>query len=258
MSQYDPNQQYNPNDQYGTPQQYAGAQHMSHGFAESMFAADAQVSERVKFIQRTYLHLGLAVIAFAVLCGLVIQFLSVQQVVGLLGGYNMLFVMGAYIGVSYLARYWASSDAGRPLQYAGLALYTVAKAAIFAPLLVIANEFAPGAISTAAIATGTVFGGLTLFVFVSKADFSFMRMFLAVGSLAALAAIVASIFMGTGLGIWFGVAMVVLMAGYIVYDTSNMIHHFRTDQHVAAALNLFCSLATLFYYILYVVMLSRE
>lgn len=52
------------------------------------------------------------------------------------------------------------------------------------------------------------------------------------------------------LGIWFCGAMIVLMCGYILYDTSNVLHHLRTDQHVSAALELFASLATLFWYVL--------
>ena len=49
-------------------------------------------------------------------------------------------------------------------------------------------------------------------------------------------------------------AMVVLMSGYILYYTSNVMLHYRTDQHVAAALALFAAVATLFWYILQIVM----
>lgn len=52
--------------------------------------------------------------------------------------------------------------------------------------------------------------------------------------------------------------MVVLMSGYIVYYTSNVLYHYRTDQHVAAALALFASVATLFWYILQIAMLSSR
>jgi uncharacterized protein len=48
--------------------------------------------------------------------------------------------------------------------------------------------------------------------------------------------------------------MVVLMSGYILYYTSNVLHHYRTDQHVAAALALFAAVATLFWYVLQIVM----
>jgi FtsH-binding integral membrane protein len=48
--------------------------------------------------------------------------------------------------------------------------------------------------------------------------------------------------------------MVALLSGYILYDTSNVMLHYRTTQHVAAALALFASIATLFYYILWILM----
>ena len=46
-----------------------------------------------------------------------------------------------------------------------------------------------------------------------------------------------------------------LACGFILYDTSNVIHRFRTDQHVAAALELFASLAYLFYHVLRILIL---
>ena len=49
-------------------------------------------------------------------------------------------------------------------------------------------------------------------------------------------------------------AMVLLAAGFVLYDTSNVLHHYRTTQHVAAALALFASVALLFWYILQIVL----
>ena len=47
-------------------------------------------------------------------------------------------------------------------------------------------------------------------------------------------------------------------AGYILYDTSNVLHHYRTDQHVAASLALFASLATLFWYMIRLLMILND
>jgi FtsH-binding integral membrane protein len=76
---------------------------------------------------------------------------------------------------------------------------------------------------------------------------------LSVGALLALGFIVASIFIGFSLGTLFAFAMVALMSGYILYYTSNVMYHYRTDQHVAAALALFASVGLLFWYILQIV-----
>jgi len=59
------------------------------------------------------------------------------------------------------------------------------------------------------------------------------------------------------LGLWFSVAMVIFAAGTILYNTSNIIHHYQTTQHVAAALGLFASVALLFWYVLRIFM-SRD
>ena len=89
----------------------------------------------------------------------------------------------------------------------------------------------------------------------TRKDFSFLGPILAIGSLIALGLIVAAILFRFDLGgVFFAGAMVVLMSGYILYYTSNVMHHYRTDQHVAAALALFAAVATLFWYILQLVM----
>jgi FtsH-binding integral membrane protein len=103
-----------------------------------------------------------------------------------------------------------------------------------------------------------IFGGLTAVVMLTGADFSFLRTGLWLAGLAAFGLIIVSMFMGWHLGLWFVLGMIVLMAGYILYDTSNVLHHYRTDQHVAAALALFASLATLFWYVLRLLMSFRD
>jgi FtsH-binding integral membrane protein len=149
------------------------------------------------------------------------------------------------------------------MQYLGLGLYIVAWAVMFLPLIYIANAISyanndPYLIPTAAILTFTVFLGLTLSVFLTKKDFSFLRPILCIGSMIALGVIVCSILFGFGLGLFFCFAMVALISGCILYDTSNVLHHYRTDQHVAAALELFASVAILFWYILQILMMINR
>jgi len=80
-----------------------------------------------------------------------------------------------------------------------------------------------------------------------------------VGGFAAIGLIVCGTLFGFQLGTLFSAGMVALSAGYILYYTSNVLHHYRTDQHVAAALALFAAVALLFWYILRLVMaLSRD
>lgn len=219
------------------------------------FAADAAADARAGFIRRTYLHLFAAILAFI---GLEMVFLTVEPIrngiIQLVAG-NWWIALIGFMAVSWLARWWASSGASPVVQYAGLTLYTVAEAVIFVPLLFFASHFGgPTLIPTAGFLTLLIFGGLTVTVFVTGADFSFLRGALVIASLLAVGAVFANVFFGFGLGIWFSAAMVGLMSGYILYDTSNVLHHYRTDQHVAASLALFASVATLFWYVIRLLM----
>ena len=56
---------------------------------------------------------------------------------------------------------------------------------------------------------------------------------------------------------WFSVAMVGLAGAAILYDTSNVLHHYPEDRYVAASLQLFASVAMMFWYVLRIFM-SRE
>jgi FtsH-binding integral membrane protein len=139
------------------------------------------------------------------------------------------------------------------MQYTGLALYVVLQAIIIFPLLFIAKNYFSEAylIQKAGLMTAGLFIGLTTAVFVTKADFSWLRTALVVLSWVALLTIVAGMFFGGfTLGLWFSAAMIALASGWIVYDTSNILHHYPTTHYVGAALELFASVALLFFYIL--------
>ena len=223
------------------------------GFA-SGFAADAQLSERQAFIRKTYLHVFGGILAFIALEWMYLS-TPIGDKIAMAIGPNWWMAMIAFVAITWVAERWAHSGASPSKQYLGLALFIFAESIIFVPLLWIAKTTAPSAIPTAAFLTMAVFGSLTFLVFVTKQDFSFMRGLLAAGSIAAVGIIIASWFFGFNLGILFSGAMVLLLSGYILYDTSNIIHHYRTDQHVGAALALFGSIATLFFYMLRLVML---
>jgi FtsH-binding integral membrane protein len=51
--------------------------------------------------------------------------------------------------------------------------------------------------------------------------------------------------------------MIALAGGSILYDTSNVLHHYPENKHVGAALELFASVALLFWYVLRLFMSRR-
>ena len=96
---------------------------------------------------------------------------------------------------------------------------------------------------------------MTVSVFITRKDYSFLGPILSVACFIALGVIIAAIIFGFTLGLFFSFAMVALLAGYILYDTSNVIHHYPTNMHVAAALELFADAALMFWYILRILMI---
>lgn len=112
-------------------------------------------------------------------------------------------------------------------------------------------------IESAAMLTLLGFGGLTAIAFWTRKDFSFVGAVLRWAGIVALLLIVGAVLFGFGLGTWFSVAMVGLAGVAILYDTSKIIHHYPEDRYVAAALELFASVALMFWYILQLVM-SRD
>jgi FtsH-binding integral membrane protein len=224
--------------------------------------AQAGASARATFIRRTYAHLAGAILAFIGLEAVLLRVVEPQDVFRVLGGspYSWLIVLAAFMGASWLAQVWARSETSQAVQYLGLGLYVVCEALICLPLLLIADRFVGDKtiIPTAGILTLAVFGGLTASVFMTRKDYSFLAPVLTVGSFIALGVIIAGIIFGFSLGLFFSFAMVALLCGFILYETSAVLLHFRTDQHVAAALMLFSSIATLFWYILRILIILND
>lgn len=219
--------------------------------------AEAAPEQRTLFIRNTYVHLAFAIMAFVVLEAALFSTGLPVKVMELLGTsrYSWLIVLGAFMGVSYLAQSWASGNASPQRQYLGLGLYVVAEAIVFMPLLFIAAAISgPETIFLAGFITIALFAGLTFTAFTTKKDFTFLGSFLKVGGFIALGVIAASILFGFNLGLFFAAVMVLFAAGSILYETSNIMYRYHPAQHVAASLALFASVALLFWYVLRIVM----
>ncbi len=217
-------------------------------------AAEALPAERARFIRKTYLLLAAAILAFVVVesalwvSGAAYAILSVLTLGGSMG---WLVVLAAFMGISYLANRWAMSDTSPAVQYAGLGIFVLAEAVIFVPMIFIAATYSDASvIPKAGIVTLGLFLGITATVFITRADFSFLGPILAIGGFAALGFIVASAIFGFSLGSLFAFAMVAFAGTAILYNTSQVLHQYNPNQHVAASLTLFAGIALLFWYIL--------
>jgi FtsH-binding integral membrane protein len=227
---------------------------MSQPYFGAGYGAANAIDRRSQFIVRTYNHLFGAIVAFTAIEFALFTSGVAQSIAAAMLGTNWLFVLGAFVVTSWLASKVANTAESKAAQYAGLAGYVLAESIVFVPLLFIANSVAPGAIQTAGIITMLGFAGLTGIAFATRKDFSFLRGALMFGGVMALVAIVAGGIFGFQLGTWFSVAMVGLAGASILYDTSNVLHHFPEDRYVGASLQLFASVALMFWYVLRLLM----
>lgn len=228
-------------------------ENFSTSFGNSV--AQAAPIERAAFIRKTYTLLALAILAFIGVEALFFATPIAGLIAGLIfsgGAIGWLVVLGLFMAISFLANRWAVSNTSKAVQYLGLGLFILAEAVIFVPLIYVATSVAGdgSVLIKAGITTIGLFLGITLTVFITRTDFSFLGPILAIGGFAALGFIIASAIFGFSLGSVFAFVMVAFAGTAILYETSNVLQRFNTTQHVAASLTLFASIALLFWYIL--------
>ena len=207
-------------------------------------------NSRAKFISRTYNHLFVAITAFTLIEIALFKSGLAATIAKTMLGTSWLLVLGGFMLISWLARSAAHRSESKAMQYAALAGYVVAQSIIFVPLLYIADRYAPGAIVSAAAITLVAFVALTLVVFFTGKDFSFLRGILMWSGIIGLVLIGAGAIFGFQLGTFFSVGMVAVAGAAILYDTSNVLHHYPQDRYVAASLELFASVALMLWYVL--------
>ena len=219
--------------------------------------AQARPTERALFIQKTYMHLAGAIAAFVLVEFLLFQLGIAAAITQLVTSFRFswLLILGAFGLLGWFSRGLAAKADDVNAQYVGLGIYVVAQALLFAPLLFIAASLSdPTVIPTAAILTLLMFVGLTTVAITTRTDFTFLGGILKIGGFVALGLIGCSVIFGFSLGLIFSVVMVVFASAAILYDTSKVMHHYSTKHYVAASLELFASVALLFWYILRIVM----
>ncbi len=142
----------------------------------------------------------------------------------------------------------ANSAAGIPVIFAFTGLLGLG----LAPMLNFYLTVNPSIVTTALGGTGVIFLGLSGYALTTRKDFSFMGGFLMVGLLVVLAAAVANIFLQMPvMGLVVSGAIVMLMSGLILYETSSIIHGGETNYIMATA-SLFLSILNLFQALLHI------
>ena len=211
------------------------------GSLQARTAAEATVAERMTFIRKVY-ALFFAATLFAI--GGVALGLSFEPLLGFAFDHPfiMLFAMMGGVMGAQAVRHVPG------LNLAALFGFTTLTGVVISPLMYIVGRDNPASIWQAGLLTVGIFGGLTLYVFVSRKDFSFLRGMLFTGLIVLILASLANVlFVGSSaLGFAVAAAVLLLFSGYVLYDTSNIIRRYPTNEYVAGALSLYLDAFNIF------------
>jgi FtsH-binding integral membrane protein len=217
-----------------------------------------QESDRITFMVKVYKHLGLAIGSFIAIEYLMFASGIAEKSWEILAGSGGAWLL--FLGLFMLGT-WISTQASYDLdnvgrQYGGLFAMAAVEALIFAPFLyyVFNIKQSAGDVWIAAVITAIGFAGLSFVGWTTRRDLSFIRPILIWGGVAAMVLIVAALLFGANIGTWFSVAMVALMGASILYNTQKILHSYPEQAYVGAAVTLFGSLMTMFWYILRIFM----
>lgn len=211
--------------------------------------SELSVEDRSAFIWKCYAHVVGAILSFVVIEAYLLTTGVALKLAIMMQGSPFL-VLGAFMLVSWGATHLAHKLTSKPAQYAAFGALVGIWSLLFAPMLYMAEATAHGTIDSAAGVTllGTI--GLIATAMITRKDFSFLRGLLVWGFMLAIVAIIGSLIFGFNLGTWFSVAMIGFAGAAVLYDTSNIMHHYPQDRYVAASMQLFASIAMMFWYIL--------
>ncbi|MDH3527802.1 MAG: Bax inhibitor-1/YccA family protein [Gammaproteobacteria bacterium] len=157
---------------------------------------------------------------------------------------GLLLTLGGYFGLLFATTKFRNSALGLAFVFAltGFMGYTLGP--ILNTYLALPNG--GQVVMTSMGGTGAIFLGLSGFALTTRKDFSFMGGFLMVGILVAFLAGLGAVFLEIpGLSLAVSSMFVLLMAGLILYETSNIIHGGETD-YIMATVTLFVAIFNLF------------
>ena len=199
----------------------------------------ARATNRV--LRNTYMLLGmtLAFSAVTATISMVLQLPTFMYLVFVLVGFGLLFVVNRM----------ADSAKGLPAIFA----FTGVMGAALGPLLnvYLALPNGPNLVLQSLGGTALIFFGLSAYALQSKRDFSFMGGFLFAGLLVAIVAMIANIFLAIpALSLTISAAVVMIMSGLILMDTSRIVHGGETN-YIRATVGLYLNIFNLFVHLLH-------
>jgi FtsH-binding integral membrane protein len=208
--------------------------------ARPFTAAEASVGDRIAFIRKVYSLFFVATL-FAV-GGALLGLAYTPLMAAALQHPIIIFILmiGGVMGAQAVRHVPG-------VNLAALFGFTTLTGVIISPVLYVIGRTNPGSILQAGVLTVGIFGGLTAYVFISRRDFSFLRGMVTVGLVIVIGAALINLFVGSlGLGFAISSAALLLFAGFVLYDTSNIIRRYPTNEYVAGALSLYLDAFNIF------------
>ncbi|MDQ6989900.1 MAG: Bax inhibitor-1/YccA family protein [Mariprofundaceae bacterium] len=210
---------------------------------EQLASSNTNIDERIAFLSKTYGLLGLCIAAATVGTYMSMEFTFPRE-----HPWMMLFALIGGIFAVNAVRHVPKVNAVALLGFGALS------GAVIAPLVgYVASTSGEGVVAQAFMTTAITFGALTAYVFYSGKDFSFMRGFLVTGLIAMIVLMLLNyfIFESGVMSLAISGVCVLLFSGFILYDTSNILREYPSDEYISAALTLYINVFMLFQHLLY-------
>ncbi|CCK75954.1 conserved hypothetical protein [Oleispira antarctica RB-8] len=220
-------------------------EHVNTGTAQNVTSAETQ-----KVLRNTYMLLSMT-LAFSALTA------GISMSVNLGGGAAMIMSLAALAIVWFVLPRTANTAMGLPVVF----LFTGLLGAALGPMLNRYLSLPNGSemVMQALGGTAIIFLSLSAYVLTTKKDFSFMGGFLFVGLMVvivgAVGAMIASYFFGVDISLFSLVisgAIVLLMSGFILFDTSRIINGGETN-YIMATVGLYLNIYNLFTALLHII-----
>ena len=190
-----------------------------------------------KLIRNTYILLSMTLL-FSAVTATVSVFLALPPMTYLLS------IGGAFLLMWLVLPRTANSSAGLAVVFAITGLMGLGLGPILNMYLSLPNG--PQIVATALGGTGVIFLGLSGYALTTRRDFSFLGGFLFVGLLVVFGAALLNIFLSIpALSLALSATIVMLMSGFILYDTSRMVNG-GVDNYIIATVQLYVNIFNLF------------
>jgi modulator of FtsH protease len=175
---------------------------------------------------------------------------AVSMVIGIGQGLALILML-----VSFGLLFWVHKAAESSQGLVAIFAFTGCLGASLGPMLsyYVALANGPGIVLQALGGTGLIFFALSGYALTTRKDFSFMRGFLFTGLIVAIIAMLLNIFLNIPvLSLVISAAVIMIMSGLILFDTSRIIHGGETN-YIRATVALYLNVYNIFIHLLHLI-----